>query len=164
MKEITLNIDGKEIKATVSEEEIEKLTKKEWPQRGDKYWYLYDFGIKPFSGTYADDNADRARREVGNMYRTKQEALDAIRAQKLIAAIAKRRKELNGDWVLDWNGPERAYFIYFCRSGLTHNWYMDANYASPFGYFKSIEIAHTIIEEFRDELTWYFTEYTVSVN
>ena len=158
MKEIILNIDGKEIKATVSEEELEKLTKKEekeWPQRGDKYWYLYEHGIK---------DVDRARREVGNMYRTKQEAENAIRAQKLIAAIAKRRKELNGDWKPNWEDSWAKQQIVFWEGEISVDTVYSSIIASPFGVYKTVTSAVTIIDEFEDELTWYFTEYTVSVN
>ena len=164
MKEITLNIDGKEIKATVSEEEIEKLTKKEWPQEGDEYWYVGDVYVR--TNHWKNFPFDTKQLEIGNCYRTKEEALDAVRAQKLIADVARRRKELNGDWKpVDEDEDFDGYcIVYYEGSYITFNSaYLNVT-GAPFGIYKDIKCAETIIEEFKDDLLWYFTEYIVSVN
>ena len=61
MKEITLNIDGKEIKATVSDEELKKLMQEpEWPQKGCEYCdttqnrYLTDDVYMATTNSYGD--------------------------------------------------------------------------------------------------------------
>ena len=165
MKEITLNIDGKEIKATISEKEIEKLTEKEWPQEGDNFWWVSDesqvmhsFDFDPY------DFRHKACMLMGNIYRTQQEAENALRARKLITAIAKRRKELNGDWVPDWEDNGAKQQIVFWEGEISIDTAYSSIIASPFGVYKTKTSAQTIIDEFRDELEWYFTEYTVSVN
>ena len=167
MKEITLNIDGKEIKATISKKEIEELINRKWPQEGDNFWWvsdesqvMYSFDFDPY------DFRHKACMLMGNIYRTRQEGEYALRAQKLIAAIAKRRKELNGDW-----NPVDAdkYFDGYCII-YSEDEYIDSESAylnvtgSPFGIYKYSEHARTIIEEFKDDLLWFFTEYTVAVN
>ena len=156
MKEITINIDGKEIKAMVSKEELEKLTRKEekeWPQEGEPYWWVSGAGMpRPYN--FYNDSSDRLLMSIGNFYRSEQEALDAIRAQKLIAAVARRRKELNGDWKpVDYEGD----YISFNSA------YLNVT-GTPFGIYKDSECVRTIIEEFKDDLLWFFTEYVVSVN
>lgn len=166
MKEITLNIGGKEIKATVSEKELEKLTKKEWPQVGDQCWSIAHDEIH---SAYAENYAYQKNifvlslQKVGNMYRSKEQAQEAIRAQVLITAIAKRRKELNGDWIPnDELEPKRI--ITFSENELSASLIFENITASPFGVYRTIVDTNTIITEFRDELVWYFQDYTMSIN
>lgn len=164
MKEITIKHDGKEIKAQVSEEELKKLMQEpEWPQMADKYWFVSDW-FGPEWVYMVNDSVNKNRIALGNFYRTKEEAENALRAQKLIAAVAKRRKELNGDWKLDWENADDKYFICFYNGNLHPFIYISSDHGSPFGTFKNIESAQTIIAEFQDELTWYFTEYQPSIN
>ena len=154
MKEITLNIDGKEIKATVSEEEIEKLTRKEekeWPQLGDTYWWVSGAGMpRPYN--FVNDSSDRLLMSIGNFYRSEQEAKNAIRARKLIAAVARRRKELNGDWKPDWEDNEGKQQIVLWEGEISIDTAYSSIIASPFGVYKTKTSAQTIIDEFRDEL------------
>lgn len=166
MKNITINIDGKEIKAQVSEEDIKKLTQEpEWPQDGDEYWYISTLtGPKASEGMWEDHSFYHGLLEVGNCYRTEQEAKDALRAQKLIAAVAKRRKELNGEWKPNWSRGDKKYFIEYRKEYLYVNHFLSICSVSPFGYFKSSCRAVAIIDEYEDELLWYFTEYLPSIN
>ena len=164
MKEITISVDGQEIKAQISEEELKKLMQEpEWPQVGDTYWWIVVTGeISPMA--YAAYEVDKEIQLLGNMYRTKQGALDAIRARKLITAVARRRKELNGDWKPEWEDNEAKQQIVFWEGEISIDAAYSSIIASPFGVYKTKTSAAIIIEEFRDELEWYFTEYTVSVN
>lgn len=166
MKEITIKYDGQEIKAQISDEELQKLLQElEWPQWMDKYWYVDDcYG--PEWIYMEDDSVDKNRMALGNFYRTKKEAENAFRAQKLIAAVAKRRKELNGDWKPDWfadSGCEK-YYIQYQDNKLSPIWREYECRDSIFGVFKSVRATQTIIDEFKDELTWYFNEYLPSIN
>ena len=138
---------------------------KEWPQIGDRYYWTTIYGSlqdKIFEG----NPDEKTLISNGNVYRTKQGALDAVRAQKLIAAVARRRKELNGDWVpVDENKDFDGYcIVYYEGDYITFNSaYLNVTGAT-FGIYKDRECVRTIIEEFQDELKWYFTEYIVSVN
>lgn len=167
MKEITLNIDGKEIKVILSEKEIKKLVKKErkeWPQNTDEYWWIDVFGDVVSTRFCAPSLRDQVKILLGNTYRTEQEAINALRAQKLIAAITKRRKELNGNWKLNWEDPKTKWAILHLDGNLNPDVVLIHNRVSPFGIYKNFRSAYTIIKEFRDELCWYFYEYIVEMN
>ena len=167
MKEITIKYDGQEIKAQISDEELEKLMQEpEWPQLMDKYWCV-DYLCGMINIFYWDgDLFDRRQQSIGNVYRTQKAAEGAFRAQKLIAAVAKRRKELNGDWKQDWfadSGCEK-YYIRYRNNELSPVGTSQECRDSIFGAFKSVRAVQTIIDEFEDELTWYFAEYLPSIN
>lgn len=162
MKQITLNIDGREIEATITAEDAAKIT--EWPRVGDKVWtIMYDGELRRF--TYANDEIDLNTADLGNMFRTREDAEKEVRARNLVAEIQKRRKELNGDWVPDWSdGDTEKYEICMAtdeeRPLVDCTWY--TNSAPVFGHFKRRRDLEDVIEEFKDELIWYFTEYANS--
>ena len=159
MKVIKINIDGKEIEATITAEDAKRIT--DWPQIGDEVWVvLLDGDIE--RATFDGNAITRGAIAIGNMFRTREDAEKEVRARKLIAAIRKRRKELNGDWVPDWPDYDDAKHIIYMvpgevEPGVTCAW--RANCAPVFGYFKREEDAFAVIDEFKDELIWYFTEY-----
>jgi len=150
--------------------ELEKLkTKPEWPQFGDKYFYCKFLG-EVYETTWNDREFDQKSFELGNFYRTREEAENKVRATRLEATIARRRKELNGDWVSDWGDTQNKYHIIYMgcwepesealRVGYTGNYLFTA----AFGFYKSRDDVRTIIEEFEEELLWYFAEYIPSIN
>ena len=175
MKTITINIDGKEIEATISEQDAAELTiseqdakeltaEKPWPQVGDRYWSVAsDVGLN--YQTYEEDYVDQQLAEMGNMFCTKEEAKAEVRARKLIVAVNKRRKELNGDWVPVFSELSQFKYMITFRHGIQKfevATVATTNTATPFGYFKNKDDLKTVIGEFKDDLTWYFTEYANS--
>ena len=152
-------------------EELESLKKEEqeWPQFGDDCFYCNLSG-DIYGVAWAGRDSDQRSFELGNLYRTKEEVENKVRATRLEAAIARRRKELNGEWVLDWSGAQNNYHIYYSRywepEGETLRVACTVNYVftTAFGFYKSRDDAKTIIEEFEEELRWYFTEYLPSIN
>ena len=95
-----------------------------------------------------------------------EEAENKARATRLEATIARRRKELNSDWVPYLWDTQNKYHIYWEPEGEALRVDYTGNYAftTAFGFYKSRDDARTIIEEFEEELLWYFTEYLPSIN
>ncbi len=80
------------------------------------------------------------------------------RADKLFRQLRRFAVEHRVDSI-NWKVfNQKKYFIYFDRNELCVGWQMGAR---EFGtlYFDSEETARLAIEEFKNELTWYFTEY-----
>lgn len=163
MKEVLIIVDGKDHVLKMTEKQIEELMDKvEFPKNGDVFWYEDSMG-----GVYGNEwigcVADYSRLGIGNVYRTKQEAADAVRAKQLVANIARRRKQLNRDWKPDFDDGESKYCISFGE-------YLHADYtflidvANVFGHFCTEDATSKVIEEYEDELEWYFTKYLASVN
>jgi hypothetical protein len=102
------------------------------------------------------------------MYQTEQATKDALRAKKLIKTINDRRKELNGDWVADWEDESQTKYgidyVEYCE--LYYNRVTGISFASvvyPFGAFKNAGNCQQVINEYRHDLLWYFTEYLPEV-
>lgn len=98
---------------------------------------------------------------IGNYFKSEEDAKMVIKAMQIEQAIRIRRIELNDGWEPDWdNRGEDKYFIFTecgcCLKVFKVNLY---NHFPIFGYYKSEEIAQQVIDEFEDELYWYFTEY-----
>lgn len=173
MKSIIIKIDGKEIKAQVREEDIRKLTeeKEEWPRNGVYYYYINTASVSSSGGTSIsikmwdeDNDFCTINAGIGNVYRTGEEAKAALRTQILIAAVAKRRKELNGDWKVDWKAYQDKHFIRHDGDALEVECRVFIHSGNVFGAYKNADAASTIIDEFRDKLIWYFEEYLPSIN
>lgn len=151
---------GKEIEVELTKELSDAVLdlvkeEKKWPQIGNTYWYVSTGGgasKDKFEGYYCE----RDMQLLGNMFRTKQESENMLRALRLIEAVRQDRLELNGDWLPknDHNNWSIHYspkdFVVLRSNEL---------YADTFGFYQSRNDAKQVIEKHRDELAWYFTEF-----
>ena len=165
-----LIIEGKEIEVEISEEEYKKLQPSEEKKTGyervpesDVYFYAYPSGCVE---TACEDcyNIDDECYESANYYSDKTVAENNARADKLMRQLRRfsvehRECELNFN-----NINTEKYYMYYDYDdnelGTTFTFV-----ARLFGviYFDSKETAQAAIDEFRDELIWYFTEYKDSL-
>ena len=158
----TLIIDGKEITVEIDKKELEKLEEKPFPQEGDKFYLINLFG-EIMEADWEDDTACTHVFHTGNIFKTREQARNKRRADYLKQKIAVRRKELNGGWESCFEKDNSKYAIHYW-AGLGIGTYVNLNIASPFGYYETKKSAQTIIDEFEDDLIWYFTEYIPEVN
>lgn len=163
----TLIIKGKEIEIEISEEEYKKLQSSKagyervLPDNG--FYYATSRGHIE-SGIDAYDYIDNEYYESANYYSSAVVAENNARADTLMRqlrrfAVQHRKREV------DFNDTEtKKYCIYYeygddkLRVSLT--------YCSKFFgviYFDSEETTQAAIDEFYDELIWYFTEYKDSL-
>ena len=165
-----LIIENKEIEIEISEEEYKKLQPSEEKKTGyervaESDIYFYD-NSRGYVETGCEDcyDVDDEYYESANYYSDKTVAKNNARADKLMRqlrrfAVEHRKCGVN----LNSTKTEKYYICYDCARdelGTTFSFY-----ARIFGtiYFDSEEIARTAIDEFRDELIWYFTEYKDSL-
>ena len=165
-----LIIENKEIEVEISEKEYKKLHPSEEkktgyervPKRGD---YFYESG-KGDVGTDIEDcyDIDDEYYASANYYSDKTVAENNARADKLMRQLRRFSVEHRGNGV-DFNSTNtEKYCIYYdCihdELDITFTFF-----ARAFGmvYFDSEETAQAAIDEFRDELIWYFTEYKDSL-
>ena len=165
-----LIIEGKEIEIEISEEEYKKLQSSEEKKTGyervtesDIYFYTYPNGCVE---TACEDcyNIDDECYESANYYSDKTVAENNTRADKLMRQLRRfsvehRECEVNFNdtdvekYCIDYDyddGELRISFVFRSKK---------------FGaiYFDSEETARAAIDEFRDELIWYFTKYKDSL-
>ena len=165
-----LIIEGKEIEIEISEEEYKKLQSPEEKKTGyervpesDVYFYTYPSGCVETTCETCYDIDDECY-ESANYYSDKTVAENNASADKLMRQLRRFSVEHRGHGV-DFNSTETAkhYIYYDCVHDELRTTY--TFYAGVFGviYFDSEETAQAAIDEFRDELIWYFTEYKDSL-
>ena len=165
-----LIIEDKEIEIEISEEEYKKLQPSEEKKTGyervpesDIYFYVHSRG---YVETASEDcyDIDNEYYESANYYSSETVAENNIRADKLMRQLRRFSVEHRGHEV-DFNSTEteKHYIYYDCVRDELRTTY--TFYAGVFGviYFDSEETANAAIDEFRDELIWYFTEYKDSL-
>ena len=165
-----LIIEDKEIEVEISEEEYKKLQSSEEKKTGyervpelDIYFYANSGGyVETACEDYYD--VDNEYYESANYYSDKAVAENNARADKLMRQLRRFSVERR-ECEVDFNSTktEKHYIFYDC----IHN-ELDITFtffARVFGmvYFDSEETAQAAIDEFHDELIWYFTEYKDSL-
>ena len=162
-----LIIEDKEIEIEISEEEYKKLhpseTGYERVPESDIYFYAHSGG---YVGTASEDycNIDNEYYELANYYSDKTVAENNARADKLMRQLRRFSVEHRERGVNLNDTNTEKYYIYYDyvsnKFGVAFTFY-----AGVFGviYFDSEETAQAAIDEFRDELIWYFTEYKDSL-
>lgn len=155
----------KQIEALPDDEKKIRTT----PNDGDKFIYLstgiwklnYDFRRESFDLV---DGIFQPNASIGNYFKSEEDARMVIKAMKIEQSIRIRCIELNNGWEPDWeNIDEAKYYILSKNNISSEKAYINDTYAYNhfpiFGYYKSIEIAQQIVDEFNDDLRWYFNEY-----
>ena len=165
-----LLIEGKEIEVEISEEEYKKLQpieeKKTGYERVPKNGkYFYEFGKGDVESDIEDCyDIDDEYYASANYYSDKTVAENNARADKLMRQLRRFSVEHRGRGV-NFNSTEtkKHYIYYDCVRDELRTTY--TFYAGVFGviYFDSEETAQAAIDEFHDELIWYFTEYKDSL-
>lgn len=123
------------------------------PEYGKEFWLVKGVGVIDCSWF-----ATRLDQEIFNtckVYKTKAEAVDELRAKKL---IRKAQIHQGGHkFAVD----EINYYIYYSFARKTVDWANGSivSFRPELGYWKDSESVEEFIRENRDELLWYFTEY-----
>ncbi len=165
-----LIIEDKEIEIEISEEEYKKLQPSEEKKTGYERvpkngHYFYEFGKGDVESDVEDCyDIDNEYYESANYYSDKTVAENNARADKLMRQLRRFSVEHRGCGVnLSNANTEKHYICYDYESDELESTYTFV--ARVFGviYFDSEETAQAAIDEFRDELMWYFTEYKDSL-
>ena len=165
-----LIIEDKEIEVEISEEEYKKLQPPEEKKTGyervaesDTYFYAYPNGCVE---TACEDcyNIDDECYESANYYSDKTVAENNTRADNLMRQLRRFAVEHREDGVNLNDINTAKFYIYYDYRGY------ELESASTFSsevfgtiHFDSKEAIQAAIDEFRDELIWYFTEYKDSL-
>ena len=161
-----LIIEDKEIEVEISEEEYKKLQPSEEKKTGyervpesDIYFYA---NTKGYVETACEDcyDVDDEYYESANYYSDKTVAENNARADKLMRQLRRFSVEHRGNGVNlnDINTKKFCIYYDYRNNGLEPDFLFSEK---AFGAicFDSKETTQTAIDEFHDELIWYFTEY-----
>ena len=165
-----LIIEDKEIEIEISEEEYKKLHSPEKKKTGyervpkSSIYFYVTYNDKVDTTVEDCYDVDNECYESSNYYSSNTIAENNARADKLMRQLRRFSVEHRGHGV-DFNSTETAkhYIYYDCVHDELRTTY--TFYARVFGviYFDSEETANAAMDEFHDELIWYFTEYKDSL-
>lgn len=166
-----LMIDGKELKTQIEIDEtvLDSIQSDETVDRGYKkqmksypYFYVDDYG-KVGTESDMEFEEDDLRFMIANYYTSERVAQNNARADQLMRQLRRFAVE-NRKEKIDWkDGKKHKYNI--CYSYPTQEIFVNfkSNCRNFEIYFDSCGVAERAIEEFKDELIWYFTEYKDSL-
>ena len=162
-----LIIENKEIEIEISEEEYKKLQPSETGyERATKSSGYYYANAKGAVGTGIDNYcyADDKYYESANYYSSETIAENNARADKLMRQLRRFAVE-HREHEVDFNDINTKQYCIYYDYGNNRLGTAFTLCARVFGviYFDSEETAQAAIDEFRDELIWYFTEYKDSL-
>ena len=162
-----LIIEGKEIEVEISEEESEKLQPSETGYEGvpnsDVYFYVNSRGyVETACEDYYD--VDNEYYESANYYSDKTVAENNARADKLMRQLRRFSVE-HRECGVNFNdiNAEKYYIYYDYENNELNVGFVLRSRNFGVIYFDSEETAQAAIDEFYDELIWYFTEYKESL-
>lgn len=157
-----------ELKKQVEELPEDEKTIRTMPNENEIFTYINSSDLEYHTfdcRSMFDKFPDKENSSVGNYFKSEEDAKMVLRAMKIEHAIRIRRIELNDGWEPDWEDLVKAkYFISFeYINNNTTDIYVDNSYEFEylpiFGYYETYEMAYQIINEFKDDLLWYFEEY-----
>ena len=165
-----LIIEDKEIEVEISEEEYKKIQLSEEKKTGDERVAESDIYFYANSRGYVETDSENCYSIDGdhyksaNYYSDKTVAKNNARADKLMRQLRRFSVEHREDGVNLNDVNTRQYCIYYDYGNNTLGTAFTLC-AKTFGVicFDSDETALAAINEFRDELIWYFTEYKDSL-
>ena len=165
-----LIIEGKEIEVEISEEEYKKLQSPEEKKTGyervpesDVYFYTYPSGCVETTCETCYDIDDECY-ESANYYSDKTVAENNTRADKLMRQLRRFSVEHRECGVnLNDTNTKKYYICYDYENNELEATFTFVGRVFGIIYFDSEEAVNTAINEFHDELIWYFTEYKDSL-
>lgn len=155
----------KQMEATVAEllakaEELKQLIEKEkqkedvWPEDGDAYYNIDSCG-EVGDSRWDNDEWDEARMEIGNVFRTKEDAEKALAKRKIetkLRTLAEKAWKESGTNI-NWNDfGQQKWGIYFNhRSGKFSYEYSQFSELSGATYFPTQESAYDAVKEIGED-------------
>jgi len=88
IKELETKLE--ELKELLKEEE----SKKNWPEIGDRYWYISAATGVSYN-TFDDDDLDKLNKEIGNFFRTEEEVVSEMETRKVFQELREQRGRVN---------------------------------------------------------------------
>ena len=165
-----LIFNGKELKTQIEIDEVDlksieeknKINGYERCGTNNEYSYVDEKGevtTEPDMGLEEDD----LRLAIANYYSSEEVARNNARADRLMRQLRRFAVE-NRKGKIDWNDErEYKYNLYYSYPAQKIFVDFESNCRNFEIYFDSYEVAERAIEEFKDELIWYFTEYKDSL-
>ena len=161
---LTGTYNGKTIELELTEEQVEVLKQAEkketgWERSEQSQTYYVNYADGYGLATESFDSIDANRYEKANYFSNETLAEDIQRAQTLQRKLWRRSAELCEKMNLRDSETQKYCITYDVDNNVL---YVSSAWSlNDFGqvYFDTKEHAEQVIEEFNDELLWYFTKF-----
>ena len=128
-----------ELKLKEMREELETKEEKQFPQKGDKYYYINTEG--EINSSNASDSDGRFQ-----AFRTKEEAQNFYNLECARKRVRDEIKRLNDGWIPDWESlNESKYFIRLIHNKISIDSYKYSKDLDNSMYLKSEDLAEELI-------------------
>ena len=121
LKELEKKIEklSKELEDLKCELDKEKLNNPQMNTRwraeeNEKYWCIIDECV--YRSQEANENCDKARYEIGNYFRTEEEAEKAVEKMKIYTQLKDLALRLNMGKELNWENREQRKYVINCNA------------------------------------------------
>ncbi len=165
-----LIIEGKEIEVEISEEEYKKLQSPKEKKTGYERVSNSDVYFYTLSSGYVETDCENCHAidgeyyESANYYSSRDVAENNARADKLMRQLRRFAVEHRECGVnLNDTNTKKFYICYDYENNELGATFTFVGRVFGIIYFDSEEAINTAIDEFHDELIWYFTEYKDSL-
>lgn len=119
------------------------------PKFGDMYYVITIYGGVS-SMKWADDNYDRSVYEVGNCFKTREEALFEAERRRVIKELKDFADEHND--MLNWNNTDQyKYYIVFGTEGNCIDYFCSSRFKGVNIYFTCREFAEQAVKQVGEE-------------
>ena len=165
---VPVTVNGVTVEIPVDDEVIQKAFREKQKETGyekvisgDNFYLAGPSSTKVCTETNYNTMSDIGSFDVANYYSDKNVAKNNIRADTLMRQLRRFAAE-HGGFPVDKNQVKWQILCEYRTDTLKHKMYVSSSgRIRRFGsiYFATEEAANRAIEEFHDELMWYFTEY-----
>ena len=138
--------------------EPEKKTGWEKPIYGQEYWFIDSEGYV-WKCVWSENGKDVMRYNCGNCFTSEKLAANVSAYKSLDSRIRRRIAEICEPWKWRTNNSRKWFFAWNHNTNHMMIDWVESRIEYAKWYFDTREHAEQIIEEFEDELTWYFTEF-----
>jgi len=113
------------------------------PEKGEKFWLIYNFGAVNGQYQWDNDAFDRGKLSIGNIFRTREDAEFMLERLKVLAELRRLAK----GFVPDWGNKHQNKWLLVCWDGsiVRADFTATCSYGAPV-YFQSREDAQAAIE------------------
>lgn len=142
IEELNKELDELQAKINEVQKKIEEAKQAEWPQRGDKYWYMFGTG-EIYDDRWCEGESDRARQSIGNVFKTEEEAEFELERLKVTAELKKFA--MSREEVKRARDVRAVYYLCLDSDNSLYG-YSECSYRTPTLYFAD---EHTVSEAIR---------------
>lgn len=148
------------------EKEEQEVHEGLWKPKANERYYILRSELSNGHRSYTcfNDKFDKSAIKNTIVRKHKQEIVEDVWFHRLIRNITERRRQLQGEWMVDWDdNSEEKWLIFYDNHEIKAIPGDTLGSFNTLGIYKSRDIAKKIIDEFQEEL-YHYSCYLARIN